>query len=84
MNIGILTHPLVKNYGGILQAYALSNVLRGMGHNVVILSRYPNIPVFKRFCHKVISILHIPFLYNRYHRYDYVNKNIVSFGLSPA
>lgn len=28
MNIAILTHPLGANYGGILQAYALTTVFR--------------------------------------------------------
>lgn len=32
MNIGILTLPLHTNYGGILQAYALQNVLEQLGH----------------------------------------------------
>ena len=34
MKIGILTHPLVANYGGILQNYALQAVLKRMGHEV--------------------------------------------------
>ncbi len=33
--IVILTQPLHINYGGVLQAYALQRVLRGMGHDVV-------------------------------------------------
>lgn len=43
MKIGILTLPLSYNYGGILQAYALQNVLVKMGHDV----RHINYP-FKR------------------------------------
>lgn len=34
MKIGILTQPLKLNYGGILQAYALQEVLRRMGFDV--------------------------------------------------
>ena len=34
MKIGILTQPLKINYGGILQAYALQEVLKRMGHDV--------------------------------------------------
>lgn len=37
MKIGILTLPLNTNYGGILQAYALQNVLEQMGNEVVII-----------------------------------------------
>lgn len=32
MRIGIVTQPLTSNYGGILQNYALQEVLRRMGH----------------------------------------------------
>lgn len=34
MKIGILTQPLVANYGGILQNYALQTVLKRMGHEL--------------------------------------------------
>ena len=37
MKIGILTLPLHTNYGGILQAYALQQVLQGMGHEAMVL-----------------------------------------------
>lgn len=39
MRIGILTLPLHLNYGGILQAYALQNVLKRMGHEAILLDR---------------------------------------------
>ncbi len=39
MKIGILTLPLHTNYGGILQAYALQQVLKGLGHNVTTINR---------------------------------------------
>ena len=35
MKIGILTHPLRFNYGGLLQNYALQTVLRRLGHEPV-------------------------------------------------
>lgn len=34
MKIGIITQPLASNYGGILQNYALQQVLKRMGHEV--------------------------------------------------
>lgn len=34
MKIGILTHPLRFNYGGILQNFALQHVLKSFGHEV--------------------------------------------------
>lgn len=37
MRIGIVTQPLTTNYGGILQNYALQQILRIMGHEVITL-----------------------------------------------
>lgn len=37
MKIGILTQPLHNNYGGLLQNYALQQVLKGIGHEVETL-----------------------------------------------
>lgn len=42
MHIGILTLPLNTNYGGILQAYALSTYLIRLGHSVKLITRRKN------------------------------------------
>ena len=39
MRIGILTQPLVNNYGGLIQAYALKTVLQNLGNEVCIINR---------------------------------------------
>lgn len=39
MRIGILTQPLYCNYGGLVQCYALQQVLQRMGHEAVVLER---------------------------------------------
>ena len=39
MKIGILTQPLHDNYGGLLQAYALKEILKNLSHDVVIINR---------------------------------------------
>ncbi len=39
MKIGVLTHPLMLNYGGILQNYALQSALHDMGHDVYTINR---------------------------------------------
>ncbi len=39
MRIAVLTQPLHRNYGGLLQAYALQTYLEKMGHEVVIVNR---------------------------------------------
>ena len=36
--VGILTLPLHTNYGGILQNYALQQVLKKQGHKVVTIN----------------------------------------------
>lgn len=40
MKIGILTQALHSNYGGLLQNYALQEVLRGMGHEPITIDRH--------------------------------------------
>lgn len=40
MKIGILTHPLETNYGGILQAFALQKTLRSLGHEAITINRH--------------------------------------------
>ncbi len=37
MKIGILTLPLHKNYGGLLQAYALQTFLKRLGHEPILI-----------------------------------------------
>lgn len=73
MKIGILTHPLGANYGGILQAYALSTYLRKHGHDIVVLHRQSNLPFLKRLVKSVLVALHHP----RYNNPRY--KQLVSF-----
>lgn len=41
MKIGILTQPLANNYGGLLQNYALQQVLKRMGHEVETIDWQP-------------------------------------------
>lgn len=42
MRIGILTLPLVNNYGGYLQAWALQQTLTRLGHEAILLNRRRN------------------------------------------
>lgn len=63
MRVGILTQYYKKNYGGILQSYALFQVLSGLGHEVEIIDfRYNSSKnqsfgqridrLFKKFAHQ--------------------------------
>ncbi len=47
MKTGIVTHPLLTNYGGILQNFALQRVLRQLGHEPVTIDLVPEYPVYK-------------------------------------
>lgn len=42
MKIAIMTQPLGTNYGGIMQAWALQQVLKKQGHEVVTIDRQPD------------------------------------------
>lgn len=39
MKVGIITQPLRNNYGGLLQNYALQQVLKKMGHEAITLDQ---------------------------------------------
>ena len=54
MKIAIFTHPLGANYGGILQAWALSTYLESLGHQTVVLNRDNNLPLLKRIIKRVL------------------------------
>lgn len=68
MKIGILTHPLRFNYGGILQNFALQHVLYSYGHDVYTIDwnddksfLYMLLSYIKRnFLHYVLRKKHIP------------------------
>lgn len=51
MKIGILTLQLGKNYGGVLQAFALQTVLERMGHQVEVMrwkqAEFKGFPLYK-------------------------------------
>lgn len=50
MKVAIMTQPLGKNYGGIMQAYALQKVLKDMGHSPITIdyqSKEPSI-IYKK------------------------------------
>lgn len=75
MRIGILTHPLESNYGGILQNFALQEVFMKMGHDPITLrtgkttyslwaKRFVK-SIVGRINGKVVSIPLIPFVYEK-------------------
>ena len=48
MHIGIITYHRVRNYGSVLQAYALQKYLQNCGHDVQIISYFPDFHSTKR------------------------------------
>ena len=81
MKIGILTHPLVSNYGGVLQSYALSTYLRNQGHDVIVLNRQPNMKFLFRILKSILMFLQHP----RYNNPKYRNisrfiKNNINYS----
>lgn len=71
MKIGIITQPLENNYGGLLQNYALQEVLRRLGHAPITINQYwPLIPKkkfyiesAKNFIKKVLGRPYKPIIY---------------------
>ena len=61
MKIGILTLPLNLNYGGILQAFALQDVLRRLGHEVYVFDN-DFVPIYKRPFYKQIVVYILRFV----------------------
>lgn len=57
--VGILTHPLINNYGGILQAFALQEALKKTGCEVYIIDRRQNDYKIKKFVRKALTSLRI-------------------------
>lgn len=90
MKIGILTHPLRTNYGGVLQNYALQTVLRRMGHDVVTIDRHNDKSalylllsfVKRNVQHHLLGKKHIPTNYYinlTRKQFLYVSRNIQHF-----
>lgn len=70
MKIGILTQPLKCNYGGILQNYALQQILVRNGHNVYTLDYgSPEFPAWRvRLYAARMNLLHL-ICPKRYHKF---------------
>ena len=92
MKIGIFTQPLRNNYGGLLQNYALQQVLIGLGHFPITIDFRPNESSLWRYilsqC-KTLLLYLLPSKRRAFQKYrksqfrfpqmtDFVNKNIVT------
>lgn len=59
IRVGILTHPLANNYGGILQCYALNKVLNRMGCQTIVINRGLNDSAFKKIARRILRFLRV-------------------------
>lgn len=89
MKVGILTVPFNNNYGGYLQAFALMNVLKQMGHEPTLIMRRQNKrrmffkAVIKYF---IMGIYHsfknkklCPLIYKTERDFEYLGSNMHQF-----
>jgi hypothetical protein len=79
MKIGILTFHDAKNYGAILQAFALINIIKKLGHTPVIINRLNKKSKFKRFViliHFIKSIITLDFI--RWYSFVKFNESIIA------
>src|SRR5690606_32509953 len=90
MKIAIMTQPLGSNYGGIMQAWALQQVLKRMGHEPVTIDRQPEAqsPVYRatraayRTLKKAVGKRQAPIFFERYlptiqhHTRTFIGHNI--------
>lgn len=57
MKVGLLTLKPSSNYGGILQAVALSHVLEEKGHEVFFLNKNRSLPKWKKIIFKALELI---------------------------
>lgn len=76
MKVGILTLPLHKNYGGILQCYALFKSIEKLGHTPILIQRqYSKVRNWRYY---LVSLLKATGIYYIYHQKNYTHlKNFV-------
>lgn len=90
MRIAIITLPLLGNYGGILQNYALQTVLKRMGHTVetIVLPWKRKLPLYKipliyskRFIAKYVLRKHTRIFFEKWfnHTQPFLLKNMWRF-----
>src|SRR5690606_243089 len=79
--IGLLTMPLIDNYGGIIQIKALYHFLNSNGFKAYLIDKKYNIPFYKNLIKKILS--HNPFYkiydFNKYTARRLYLRNINNF-----
>lgn len=70
MKVGILTHPLIGNYGGILQALAMKQTLESLGHEVYVLDRRHNLTPLTITIKSLFKLIGLRRFSNPFHQYE--------------
>lgn len=71
MKIGILTQPLHANYGGLLQNYALQQVLIRSGHEVETIDWYPSYSALRERLYRIKRAVLSDFFPKKYPKLRY-------------
>lgn len=86
MKIGIVTHALINNYGGILQNYAMQFVLKDLGHEVLTIDRMVKVPllvkiksIIKRFLQRLVGKNLRVRAWTKKSEFNIINKNTRGF-----
>ena len=79
MKIGIITYPFNNNYGGFLQAYALTSILKRMGSEVwfIDLQALPPKRVFIKNIIKKYLLRRENIFFSHRKEYEYIRLNKV-------
>lgn len=79
MKVGILTHPLIGNYGGILQALAMKQTLKRLGHEVYVLDRRHNLTPLSIVVKSLGKLIGLRRFCNPFHQYaaqlNFISQN---------
>lgn len=85
MKIGIITLPLIPNYGGLLQNYALQTILKKMGHDVITIDHDKKYTFIVKLIYNIKVVIkclfgHKVFMYTRMKYYEkQIRKNVADF-----
>lgn len=81
MNIGIVTHSLESNYGGILQNYALQQALMTLGHSPITINCHSR-DIAKLLRYNLKNLIYLPFPNKRrpFRWNSYIHPKFESFA----
>lgn len=82
MKVGIITQPLHSNYGGLLQNYALQQVLKRFGHEAITLDQKENPVSYIRFIASILKTFILKMVgkgINRTYPFDKIDEKKIAY-----